>query len=220
MIYIAPSILAADPCRLGEDVRRIVSAGADFIHCDIMDGHFVPNLTFGPHVVAAVKKCSGVPVEAHLMVSDSDIYADAFADAGADIISVHCETPEKSAAAIRKIKAAGKKAGVVINPPTPVDAAEDLMREGGISLVLCMTVNPGFGGQKFIRETLQKIAEVKRRWAPKYLAVDGGITSETAALAGQAGANFIVAGTSVFGSDDPAGSIRELREAAAGSAPL
>jgi ribulose-phosphate 3-epimerase len=213
MAYIAPSILAADPCRLGDEIRKAVEAGADFIHCDIMDGHFVPNLTFGPHIVAAVKRCSKAPIEAHLMISEPDKYAPAFIEAGADIISVHVETPKKSAAAIKTIRKAGRMLGVVINPPTPFEKAVKLL-DLEPDLVLCMTVNPGFGGQKFIEEVLPKIEAIRKRYNPKYLSVDGGITPDTIRLAARAGANFIVAGTAVFRASDTAAAIKELRTAA------
>ncbi|MBN1809484.1 MAG: ribulose-phosphate 3-epimerase [Planctomycetes bacterium] len=213
MVYIAPSILAADACRLSDEVLKASRSGADFIHCDIMDGHFVPNISFGPHVVAAVKKCSPLPVEAHLMISEPDRYAAAFIDAGADIISVHCETPEKSRKAADLIRNAGRMLGLVVNPPTPFESIQalfDLRPE----LVLCMTVNPGFGGQEFIHDVLPKIRAVRESLNPTYLSVDGGLNTNTIALAARAGANFIVAGTAVFRAQDPVSAVKELRMAA------
>jgi len=212
--YIAPSLLAADFSRLADEVKKAVSAGADFIHCDVMDGHFVPNISFGAIVVEAVKKYAGkVPVEAHLMIDEPARYVKDFINTGADVITVHCESPEDPARAMEEIRRAGRMVGVAINPPTPLERAEKLLAMKP-ELVLCMTVNPGFGGQKFIEDVLPKIAAVRKAYNPKYLAVDGGINPDTIRLAAKAGANFIVAGTAVFRAKDPSSAVRELRAAA------
>ena len=197
---IAPSILAADFARLGEEVKAVTEAGADYIHVDVMDGHFVPNITIGPDVVRALRSYSDLPFDVHLMISPVDPYIGDFADAGADIISVHPEAGAHLHRTIQLIKAAGKKAGVVLNPATPFSAAEPLL--GDIDLILIMSVNPGFGGQSFIESQLAKIkqaaAAISKTGRPIELEVDGGINFDTAPRVVAAGATVLVAGTATF----------------------
>lgn len=199
-IRIAPSILSADFAKLGEEVRAIDQAGADYIHLDVMDGHFVPNITIGPSVIKALRGYSDKPFDAHLMISPAEPYLKNFADAGADIISIHPEAEPDYLACLKTIKDLGVKAGIVINPETPVSVLDEVMDI--VDLILIMTVNPGFGGQSFIESQLGKI-EVARILIDASgrdidLEVDGGITPETAKLAIAAGADLLVAGTSTF----------------------
>jgi ribulose-phosphate 3-epimerase len=214
---IAPSILSADFARLGEEVHAIDEAGADWIHIDVMDGHFVPNLTIGPGVVKALRPHTAKPFDVHLMISPVDNFLDAFAEAGADRITVHPEAGPHVHRSVQHIKALGKKAGVSLNPATPAKALDYLLEE--IDLVLVMSVNPGFGGQKFIASQLRKIEAIATRIAKENLdvliEVDGGIDAETAPLAVNAGANVLVAGTAVFrgGPSAYAANIRALRGA-------
>ena len=199
-MIIAPSILSADFAQLGEEVRAIDEAGADWIHVDVMDGHFVPNLTIGPGVVKALRPHSAKPFDVHLMISPVDPFLDAFAEAGADIITVHPEAGPHLHRTVQRIKALGKKAGVSLNPATPAKALDYVL--GEIDLVLVMSVNPGFGGQKFIAGQLKKIEAVATRIAKENLdivvEVDGGIDPETAKQAVAAGATALVAGTAAF----------------------
>jgi len=214
-VRIAPSILSADFARLGEEVRAISECGADYVHVDVMDGHFVPNLTIGPMVVKALRPLSRLPFDVHLMISPVDPMIDAFVDAGADILTVHVEATPHVHRTIQTIKARGIKAGLSFNPGTPVGFSDHLLEE--VDLVLAMTVNPGFGGQKFIRSQLDKVRELRRRIdrlnRPIDLQVDGGIDAETASEVIAAGADVLVAGTAVFrgGRDAYADNIRRLR---------
>jgi len=214
-VRIAPSILAADFARLGEEVRAVTDAGADMIHIDVMDGHFVPNITIGPAVVAALRPHSPLPFDVHLMVAPVDLYIAPFAQAGADILTVHPEAGPHPHRTVQLIKAQGKKAGVALNPATPVEAVAGVMDE--VDLVLAMTVNPGFGGQAFITAVLPKLAELRRMIDATgrdiALEVDGGIAPDTAPRATGAGANVLVAGSAIFhgGPAAYAENIRRLR---------
>jgi ribulose-phosphate 3-epimerase len=217
---IAPSILSADFARLGDEVRAITAAGADYIHVDVMDGHFVPNLTIGPAVVKALRPHSALPFDVHLMIAPADPYISEFATAGADIITVHPEAGPHLHRTLELVRSLGKKAGVALNPATPVEAVDYVL--GLVDLVLVMTVNPGFGGQSFIAAALEKIAALRRRIdAVKRaidLEVDGGINADTARAAIAAGADVLVAGTASFsgGAAAYAGNIKRLRGASPG----
>jgi ribulose-phosphate 3-epimerase len=212
---IAPSILSADFARLGEEVRAITEAGADYVHIDVMDGHFVPNITIGPGVVKALRPHTHLPFDAHLMISPADPYIPDFAAAGADIITVHPEAGPHLHRTVQLIKSLGKKAGVSLNPATSIEAIDYLL--GDIDLVLVMSVNPGFGGQSFIASQLDKIRALRRRidgtGRAIDLEVDGGINPETAAAAIAAGADVLVAGTATFagGRERYAANIARLR---------
>jgi len=215
MALISPSILSADFAKLGEEVRAIDAAGADWIHIDVMDGHFVPNLTIGPGVVKALRPHSDKPFDVHLMISPVDNFLDAFAEAGADVITVHPEAGPHLHRSIQRIKSLGKKAGVSLNPATPAKMLDYVLDE--VDLVLVMSVNPGFGGQKFIASQLKKIEAIANRVAKENLVVDievdGGIDAATAPLALDAGATVLVAGTAAFrgGPDNYAANIAALR---------
>ncbi len=213
-VLVAPSLLAADFARLGEEAAAVQDAGADWLHLDIMDGHFVPNISFGPLVLKALRAKLSVPFDVHLMISPADAYIPAFAEAGADHIIVHAEAGPHLHRSLQLIRSLGKRAGVAINPGTPIDAVEPVL--DSIDLVLAMTVNPGFGGQAFLDATLPKIARLRRLIAdrPIALEVDGGITAETAPRAVAAGAGVLVAGTSVFGEPDRRRAMAALRAAA------
>jgi ribulose-phosphate 3-epimerase len=217
-LRIAPSILAADFSRLGEEVRAVEAAGADLVHVDVMDGRFVPNITLGPLVVAAVRKTTKLPLDVHLMIVEPERYVDAFARAGADRISVHLEASPHLHRTVEQIRETGKKAAVAVNPHTPLDGLDVVLPE--LDMVLLMTVNPGFGGQRFIEAVLPKIralrAEIDRRGLDLDIQVDGGIDAQTAPEVVAAGATVLVAGSAVFHAPggDYRGAISALRASA------
>jgi len=212
-MMIAPSLLSADFANLGKEVSAITEAGADLIHFDVMDGHFVPNITFGPMILAAIRKYTALPFEAHLMISHPQKYWKQFSDSGADIIGFHIEADVKHAELVDKIHKAGRKVCIVVNPPTDIKTIEKLLPD--VDIVLVMTVNPGFGGQKFISSNLKKIEWLDQQRKTKnfkfLIEVDGGINYETAPLVKRAGADIIVAGSFIFGSKNYAETIKNLR---------
>jgi ribulose-phosphate 3-epimerase len=213
-LMIAPSLLSADFSRLAEEVKEIEAAGADWLHVDVMDGRFVPNITLGPLVVDAIRKHTALPLDVHLMIVEPEKYVEAFAKAGADCISVHAEIGDTIPETIKKIKQLGKKAGVVLNPLSPISLIEPVLEE--VDFVLLMTVNPGFGGQAFISDVLAKIKELRslldaRGMNDKPIEVDGGINIDTAPLAFEAGATILVAGNAVFGVKDRQAAIEAIR---------
>jgi ribulose-phosphate 3-epimerase len=214
-VMMAPSILSADFTRLAEAVGMIAEAGADFIHVDVMDGHFVPNLTIGPPVVAALKRVTDVPLDVHLMISNADETVGWYLEAGADLVTVHAEDCRHLHRIVQAVHAAGAQAGVALNPATPAELLEDILPD--LDLVLVMSVNPGFGGQAFIPGATSKVARIaamKARLGSRALIeVDGGITADTGPLVTAAGARVLVAGNAVFGAPDPAAAMEEIRTA-------
>jgi ribulose-phosphate 3-epimerase len=214
-VLIAPSILAADFVRLADEIAAVERAGADLLHVDVMDGHFVPNLTIGPPVVESIKKVTKLPLDVHLMITNADSFIPEFVAAGADYVTVHVEACPHLHRTIQSIKERGAKAGVTLNPATPVSLLQDILAD--VDLVLVMSVNPGFGGQKFIPSVLKKIAAIRemldRIQSRALLEVDGGVKVDNAAQIIAAGANVLVAGSAIFSSQDYAGTIAALRAA-------
>lgn len=214
MIKIAPSILSADFSRLGDEVRAIEAGGADYVHVDVMDGHFVPNITIGPLIVDAIRPVTTLPLDVHLMIENPDRYVQAFAEAGADIIVVHAEASTHLHRTVQLIKSLGKKAGVSLNPATPLTALDMILPD--IDLALLMTVNPGFGGQSFIESCLPKIIALRQRidqlGLNVELQVDGGVKVDNIGKIAAAGADVFVAGSAVFGADDYAVRITDLKK--------
>ncbi len=215
-MMIAPSILSADFSRLGEEIKAVEAGGADVIHIDVMDGHFVPNITIGPLVVKAVRRVTSLPLDVHLMISDAESYVQDFATAGADWITVHVEACDHLHRTIHQIKDLGKKAGAVLNPATSLSTLDYILPD--IDLVMLMSVNPGFGGQSFIESSLEKIRELRRRLdeigSPAGIEVDGGVSPATIQRVAGAGANIFVAGSAVFGHGDYGERISEMKKLA------
>ncbi|ANU17497.1 ribulose-phosphate 3-epimerase [Planococcus maritimus] len=218
MIKIAPSILAADFAKLGQEVQEVEKAGADWIHIDVMDGHFVPNITMGPIVVDALRPLTKLPLDVHLMIENADRYIEDFAKAGADYITVHVEACPHLHRTIQLIRSFGVKPGVVLNPHTPIETIQHVLED--IDLVLFMTVNPGFGGQKFIHSVVPKVAALSQLINDKGLSVeiqiDGGINEETIVPCAEAGANVFVAGSAIFGKEDRAQALQAIKKAGLG----
>ena len=214
-IKISPSILSADFSILSDEIKSLEKAGADLIHIDVMDGHFVPNITMGPPIIKMIRKCTKLPFDVHLMISPVEKYIKAFADAGSDIITIHPEATDNLKRAVGAIKSLGKKAGVSLNPKTPISALMDVIND--IDLILIMSVNPGFAGQSFMSEVLPKVTELRKMINDKKLKIDieidGGINFETAPLAVKAGANILVSGTTIF-SGSLKDNIQKLRNCA------
>jgi ribulose-phosphate 3-epimerase len=217
MVEIAPSILSADFARLGEEIAAAERGGATLLHCDVMDGHFVPNLTIGLPVIKSLSRATRLPLDAHLMISEPGRYAEQFVEAGAKMVSVHVETDANLNRTLTAIKSKGGQAGVAINPATPLAALEEALAFA--DFILLMSVNPGFGGQKFIKTSLDKVRRLRRmideRGLKTRIEIDGGIDATNVSDIVAAGAEIIVAGTAVFGAGDPARAVRELRDAAA-----
>lgn len=215
MIKIAPSILSADFSKLGDEVREVEAAGADLIHVDVMDGHFVPNITIGPLIVEALRPVTQLPLDVHLMIENPDQYIEAFAKAGADYITVHVEATRHLHRSIQLIKSFGVKAGVVLNPHTPVESIQHVLED--VDMVLLMTVNPGFGGQKFINSVVPKIRQLSQSIKEKGLSVDieidGGINEKTIVPCVEAGATIFVAGSAIYNQDNRAEALQAIRKA-------
>ena len=215
-ILVAPSILSADFGRLADEVRAVEAAGADVVHVDVMDGRFVPNITIGPLVVEAVRKVTKLPIDAHLMIVEPERYVEAFAKAGADLVSVHAEVSPHLHRTLQAIRAAGARPAVALNPSTPLSAVEWVLTD--CEMVLVMTVNPGFGGQRYIEACTEKIRQLRAladvRNPALEIEVDGGVNPDTAARVGRAGANLLVAGSAVFGASDYRAAIAEIRAGA------
>lgn len=215
-IKILPSMLASDFSKLGQEVSDVMHAGGDIVHLDVMDGHFVPNITFGPDVIKAIRKSTDKPFDTHLMIAPADPYLEAFAKAGSDYITVHAEAGPHVHRSLQAIRALGKKAGVALNPGTPEDLVEYLLDD--VDLILAMTVNPGFGGQSFIRPVLEKVRRIRDMVGdrPIDIEVDGGVTADNAGDCAKAGANFLVAGSAAFkgGPNAYAANIEAIRKAA------
>lgn len=213
--YLAPSLLSADFGRLAEEIAAVEAAGADLLHVDVMDGRFVPNITIGPPVVAAIRKVAKVPLDVHLMIVEPERYLEAFAEAGADVITVHAEATQHLQRALARIRELGKKPGVALNPATPLSAAEWILSD--VDMVLLMTVNPGFGGQTFLPGMVGKVellrAQLSRAGLPVDVEVDGGIKAENVEAVVRAGANVIVSGSGVFGTKNYAETIARMRRA-------
>lgn len=213
MVKIAPSILSADFAKLGEEIRDVENGGADYIHVDVMDGHFVPNITIGPLIVEAIRPVTKLPLDVHLMIEKPDDYIESFAKAGADYITVHVEACTHLHRTIQLIKSFGVKAGVVLNPATPVSWIQPIIED--IDMVLLMTVNPGFGGQKFIESVLPKISEVKTladMYNPELeIEIDGGVNEETAKLCIERGATVLVAGSAIFNQENRQEAIQKIQ---------
>jgi ribulose-phosphate 3-epimerase len=214
-VLVSPSLLSCDFGRLAEEVRAVEAAGADWVHVDVMDGRFVPNITIGPVVVQAIKRAATRPLDVHLMIVEPEKYIEAFAKAGADVLTVHVETSPHLHRTLQQIRQAGAKPAVVLNPSTPVSAVEEVLSE--VEMVLVMSVNPGFGGQSFIESAVEKVrrlrAMIDARGLSVDIEVDGGINAETAKRVVEAGATVLVAGSYVFGAKDYAQAIRSLRPA-------
>ena len=213
MALIAPSILSADFSNLSQQIRLTEIGGADWIHCDVMDGHFVPNITIGPIIVKAARKCSKLPIDVHLMIENPDKYLEAFSDAGANYISVHVEEVVHLNRTVNRIKELGCKAGVVVNPGTPINSILDIAEY--IDLLLIMTVNPGFGGQKFIANSMRRIEEavsLRKKYNSNFLIeIDGGVNKETIVEAKKAGVDVFVAGSSIFNAENITAATAELK---------
>ena len=219
-VHIAPSILSADFARLGEEVARVEKAGADWVHVDVMDGHFVPNITIGPVVVKWLKKHTALPLDCHLMIENPEKYIPAFAKSGAWLITVHLEACKDPAQVLKLIKDSGCRAGMSVRPKTPIETLAPYLKD--LDLVLIMTVEPGFGGQEFMPDMMPKVEwlrkELSRTGKECFIEVDGGINAETAARTVRAGADALVAGNAIFGATDPAAALQNLREKAAAPA--
>lgn len=219
MIKIAPSILAADFSKLGEEVKEVEKAGADLIHIDVMDGHFVPNITMGALVVDALRPLTKLPLDVHLMIENPDAYIEQFAEAGADYITVHVEACPHLHRTLQLIRSYDVKSGVVLNPHTPVESILHVLEE--VDMVLFMTVNPGFGGQKFIHTVLPKVKQladlIKERNLPIEIEIDGGVDAETIIPCVEAGATVLVAGSAIYGKDDRAAALQEIKTAGEGA---